>query len=131
MEVCFCEGMTRSVRHVQAGVDTPVTLINAFSVPMAKQERFLSRWKDNARFMAGAPGFVRARMLRAMSDQAELTFINVAEWATGTALDEARRNPEWQASIQRLLDDPDLSEVRARPMVYQAALDVAPGDLLH
>ncbi|HEY0816317.1 MAG TPA: antibiotic biosynthesis monooxygenase family protein [Pseudonocardia sp.] len=122
--------MTRSVPHLHAGGDTPVTLINAFSVPMAKEERFLSCWKDNARFMAAAPGFVGARMLRAMSDQAELTFINVAEWATGAALDEARRNPEWYASVRRLLDDPDLSEVRARPMVYQAAVDVAPGDLL-
>ncbi|WP_328606874.1 antibiotic biosynthesis monooxygenase [Amycolatopsis sp. NBC_00345] len=115
--------------HTTAGVSTPVTLINAFSVPMTQQDRFLSRWKDNARLMASAPGFVRARMLRAMSDQAELTFVNVAEWESGTALDDARRNPEWLASIQRLINDPEL-DAKARPMVYQAVVNVEPGDEL-
>jgi hypothetical protein len=115
--------------HTAAGVSTPVTLINAFSVPMTQQDRFLSRWKDNARLMASAPGFVRARMLRAMSDQAELTFINVAEWETGAALDDARRDPEWLASIQRLVNDPEL-DAKARPMVYQSVIDVTPGDEL-
>ena len=115
--------------HTAAGVRTPVTLINAFSVPMAQQDRFLSRWKDNARLMASAPGFVGARMLRAMSDQAELTFINVAEWESGAALDQARLNPEWLASIQRLINDPEL-DAKARPIVYQSVIDVTPGDEL-
>jgi heme-degrading monooxygenase HmoA len=106
-----------------------VTLINAFSVPMTQEARFLSRWKDNARFMATAPGFIRARMLRAVSEKAALTYINVAEWESGTALDEARRNPEWQASIQRMNDDPEL-DVTARPMPYRTVIDVAPGDPL-
>ncbi len=121
--------MTNPVGHTLAGVDTPVTLINAFSVPMTQEERFLSRWKDNANLMIGAPGFLRARMFRALSDRAELTYVNVAEWSAGTALDEARRNPEWQASIKRVLDDPEL-DVVARPMVYEAAIDAAPGDHL-
>lgn len=115
--------------HTAAGVRTPVTLINAFSVPMTQQDRFLSRWKDNARLMASAPGFIGARMLRAMSDQVELTFVNVAEWESGAALDQARRNPEWLASIQRLINDPEL-DAKARPMVYQSVVDVTPGDEL-
>ena len=117
------------MQHTLAVVDTPVTLVNAFSVPMAQEERFLSRWKDNARFMASSPGFIQARMLRAVSEKAELTFVNVAEWASGAAFDEARRNPQWQASIQRMNDDLEL-DVTARPMPYQTIIDVAPGDPL-
>ncbi|MEU2175805.1 antibiotic biosynthesis monooxygenase family protein [Nocardia sp. NPDC019219] len=106
-----------------------MTLINAFSVPMSQKDRFLDRWKDNARCMASAPGFIQARMLQAVSDQAELTFVNVAEWESGTALDAARTDPQWQQSIRRMIDDPDL-DVIARPMVYRSAIDVAPGDTL-
>jgi heme-degrading monooxygenase HmoA len=119
--------MTTPNQHTWAGVDTPVTLINAFSVPMSQQELFLERWKDNARFMADAPGFLGARMHRAMNENAELTFVNVAEWASGTALDDARRNPQWQESVQRLANDP-LLDATARPMVYQSVVDVTPGD---
>jgi quinol monooxygenase YgiN len=110
-----------------AGVETPVTLINAFSVPMSQQDRFLDRWKENARWMAAAPGFLRARMMRAVSDQAEITFINVAEWESGLALDEARRNPGWLASARKMMEDPELTVI-ARPMPYQVLLDIAPGD---
>lgn len=43
-------------------VGEPVTLINAFTVPPAESDRFLRRWQDNARIMATAPGFIRARL---------------------------------------------------------------------
>jgi heme-degrading monooxygenase HmoA len=109
--------------------DEPVTLINAFTVPPEESERFLHRWKDNARIMAGQPGFVRARMYRATADDAELRFVNVAEWASGQALAAATANPEFRASVQRVLDDPDL-HVTPRPVVYQVAVDVHPGDPL-
>ena len=111
------------------GADEPVTLINAFTVPLEESERFLDRWKDNARIMAGQPGFIRARMYRSLVDDVELRFVNVAEWASGKALEEARANPEFRASVQRLLDDPEL-HVTPRPAVYRVAVDVRPGDPL-
>jgi len=122
--------MTRPLPVTRAGVDTPVTLINAFSVPMELEEQFLSRWKDNARIMAQEPGFLSGRMMRAVSDKAELTYINVAEWESGTALDNAHLNPEWRASAQRFVDDPVFAESKARPMAYQAVIHLAPGDTL-
>jgi hypothetical protein len=36
----------------------------------------------------------------------KLRFVNVAEWKSGKALAEARANPELQASVQRLVNDP-------------------------
>ncbi|MGH3321640.1 MAG: antibiotic biosynthesis monooxygenase family protein [Streptosporangiaceae bacterium] len=107
----------------------PVTLINAFTVPPQEAERFLYRWKDNARIMAARPGLIRARMYRSLADDAELRFINVAEWRNRKALDEATANPDFRASTRRLLDDPDL-HVTPRPVMYQVAIDIHPGDPL-
>lgn len=109
--------------------DAPVTVINAFTVPLQESQRFLQRWKDNARIMAGQPGFVRARMYRALVDDAELRFVNVAEWKSEKALSNARANPEFQASVQRLANDPEL-HVTPRPAIYQVAVEVHPGDKL-
>jgi heme-degrading monooxygenase HmoA len=121
--------MSTAATWSEARVSEPVTLINAFTVPPEESERFLQRWKDNARIMARQPGFIRARMHRSLSDDVELRFVNVAEWESGKALDQALANPEWRASVQRFLDDQDL-HVTARPVVYQVAIDVHPGDPL-
>lgn len=67
-------------------------------------------------------------MYRSLVEDVELRFVNVAEWASGKALDEARTNPEFRASVQRLLEDPGL-HVTPRPAVYQIAI-VHPGDPL-
>jgi heme-degrading monooxygenase HmoA len=102
-------------------------LINAFTVPLEESERFFERWKDTARTMARQPGFLRARMHRALANDPELRFVNVAEWASEEALARALAVPEFRAHAQRVLDDPDLPIV-ARPGVYQVAIDVHPGD---
>jgi heme-degrading monooxygenase HmoA len=106
-----------------------VTLSNAFSVPAEESDRFLERWKDTARVMSGQPGFVRARMHRSLHNDGEFRFVNVAEWASGDALARAQTNPEWRASVQRMLDAPDL-HVTPRPAVYQVVVDLHPGDTL-
>ncbi|MFZ0877414.1 MAG: hypothetical protein WAN20_23315 [Pseudonocardiaceae bacterium] len=67
--------------------------------------------------------------VRSLVDDVELRFINVAQWDSGKALDAARADPEWRASMKRVLDDPDL-HVTPRPVVYQVAIDVHPGDPL-
>ena len=121
--------ISANVTLTEAKIDDPVALINAFSVPVEEDELFLERWKDNARAMSDQPGFVRARMFRSLVDDAEIRFVNVAEWATGAALDAARENPEWRATIYRILDDPNL-HVTARPVVYRAEIEVGPGDKL-
>ncbi|WP_394824956.1 antibiotic biosynthesis monooxygenase family protein [Pendulispora albinea] len=118
-----------NVRLVPANVPDAVTLINAFTVPVEESEQFLFRWKDNARIMAAQPGFIRAVMYQSLDDQAELRFIQLTAWESGTALDKARTNPEWRASVQRMLADEKL-HLKARPVVYTVALDIHPGDTL-
>jgi heme-degrading monooxygenase HmoA len=107
-------------------VNEPVTLINAFTVPLEESERFLGHWKDAARVMSGQPGFIRARMHRALADDAELRFVNVAEWASGGEFEAAQADPAFRGGVRRMLDDPDL-HVTARPALYQVAIDLQPG----
>ncbi|HEX2312907.1 MAG TPA: antibiotic biosynthesis monooxygenase family protein [Thermomonospora sp.] len=111
----------------RSNLDSPVTLINAFTVPVDESERFLMRWRDNVRAMSRQPGFLRAVMYRALDDTVETRFVNIAEWESGKALDAARENPEWRAAVHRILDDPEL-HVIARPIDYRVELDVRPGD---
>jgi heme-degrading monooxygenase HmoA len=109
-------------------MNEPVTLINAFSVS-GESERFLRRWKDNARIMAHQPGLIRARLYRCLVDDAELRFVNVAEWESREALDAVTANTEWRVSVRRMLDDPDL-HVNAPPVVYEVAVTLHPGEAL-
>ena len=53
-------------------------------------------------------------MLRSLVDDAEMRYINVAEWTSGADLERGYANPEWQASVQPLLKDPDLHTARLR-----------------
>jgi (hydroxyamino)benzene mutase len=121
--------MSQQVPVIDALVDEKVSMINAFTVPRDESNRFLRRWKDNASAMAKQPGFIRACKYRSLIDDSELRFINVAEWASGKALAEARKNAQWRGAVERMLDDPEL-HIRPRPSVYELAVDVQPGDSL-
>jgi len=121
--------MSNQVPLSEATGDKPVTLINAFTVPLHESDQFLRRWKDNARIIAGQLGFIRARMYKSLVEDAELCFINVAEWSSGETLAKAKGNPEFLASVRRLMNDPEL-HVTPRPAIYQVAVEVRPGDRL-
>jgi heme-degrading monooxygenase HmoA len=85
--------MSNQIPLSEATADKPVTLINAFTVPLHESDRFLRRWKDNAGIMAGQAGFIRARMYKSLVEDAELRFINVAEWSSGRDPRESRDEP--------------------------------------
>src|SRR5262249_23664094 len=105
----------------------PVTLINAFTVPVEESERFLERWRDNARAMTSQPGFIRAHMYRSLIDTAELRFVNVADWPSGDAHARAVAQPEWRTSVQRVLQDPNL-HISNRASLYEIAIKLSPHD---
>lgn len=111
------------------GADSPVTLINAFTVPPEQSERFLDWYKETAPIMTDKPGFVRGRLYRSLADDVELRFINVTDWESGTALDVARADPTWLTAVRRIFDDPDLN-ITARPVVYEVVIEVHAGDQL-
>ncbi|MBB5782985.1 antibiotic biosynthesis monooxygenase family protein [Nonomuraea jabiensis] len=104
----------------------PITMINAFTVPVEESERFLRRWKSNAEIMAGKPGFVRARLHQSLINGAELRYVNVAHWESGAQLEEAQKDPEWYANTLQMLNDPEL-HIQARPSIYEVVVEVEPG----
>ncbi|MEU7901028.1 antibiotic biosynthesis monooxygenase family protein [Nonomuraea sp. NPDC049152] len=107
-------------------MNEPITMINAFTVPVAESDRFLELWKGNAEIMAAQPGFIRARLHQSLINDAELRYVNVAHWESGAQLEQALANPDWYASAQQLLNDPDL-HITARPSIYEVIIDVEPG----
>jgi heme-degrading monooxygenase HmoA len=113
------------VMLTDAHVQEPVIVINTFSVPAGREDLFLARWKVGVGVMAAQPGFIQGQMFRAMDESAELSFVNIVKWASGEALAQARKNPEWRASVQRMMDEVG---VRPHPGLYQAELAVNAGD---
>lgn len=99
-----------------------ITLINVFTVPLDESEHFLGFWRRRADIMAAQPGFLRARMYRAVHDDTQLRFINVAEWVDEKALEDALAEANSQAPPQRLA----ASNVTSRPAVYRLAVEVPP-----
>ncbi|MFI6773652.1 antibiotic biosynthesis monooxygenase family protein [Nocardia sp. NPDC050412] len=107
--------------------DAPVTVINTMSVPAAQRDLFLQRWRDSAQYMAAASGFRRTRMFQAAGEAAEVVFVNVGDWDSGTALSNALGTPEWRELTLRMQDGLDLT---ARPMIYHLTLELTPGQML-
>ncbi|HEY3472081.1 MAG TPA: antibiotic biosynthesis monooxygenase family protein [Amycolatopsis sp.] len=109
----------------KTGVDGPVTVIKHYTVPAGEAGYFVERYQENARIMAAQPGFVRSRLHRPLADAPEVRFVHIAEWSSGTALDKATGNPEWQASLQRMFDDPGL-HITSEPASYRVVVELHP-----
>jgi hypothetical protein len=75
--------------------------------------------------MSTQPGFLRSRLHQALADAAEARFVHIADWSSGTALDQATANPEWLASLRRMFDDPGL-HITSEPAAYRVAVELHP-----
>ncbi|MGW6441494.1 ferritin-like domain-containing protein [Lentzea sp. NPDC055074] len=107
------------------GTDEPVVVIKSYTVPAGEAEHFVEVYRENARIMSAQPGFVRSRLHRPLADGPDVRFVHVAEWRSGTELDEAVTDPEWRASVRRLFDDPGLHVV-SEPASYRVAVELRP-----
>lgn len=121
----FNDRVEDAVILTDAIMQDQVTVINVFSVPVENRDKFLPRWKIGVGVMAAQPGFIQAQMFRSLDPSAEFGFVTVARWASGAALAEARKNPEWRASVQLLMDNVGAAP---KPMIYETALVVSPGE---
>ena len=67
-----------------------VILINSFEVPEgANDEDFLRGWERAADYMRQQPGFMSTRLHRALAPDARFRFVNVAEWESPQAFQDA------------------------------------------
>jgi heme-degrading monooxygenase HmoA len=109
----------------KTGVDGPVTVIKAYTVPANEAEYFVEVYRENAGIMSTQPGFLRSRLHRPLADAPELRFVHIADWSSGTALDRATAHPEWLASLRRMFDDPGL-HITSEPAGYRVVVQLDP-----
>ena len=58
----------------------PVTLINVFSVPIAKKEEFVKWWADIKDHITKQPGFISGKFHNSIKPDSKFNYINVALW---------------------------------------------------
>lgn len=81
--------------------DTPVVLVNRFSVPVEHEEEFLALWGEDARFMLGH-GCLSGQLHKGTEGSG--SYVNVAVWESAAAMAKAFRSPEFQALLGRYPD---------------------------
>ena len=76
-------------------------LINPFEVPPeVADEQFLAGWQQAADYLGTQPGFVSARLHRAISPDPRFRFVNIAEWESPQAFASAVGSEGFRALAQ-------------------------------
>jgi heme oxygenase (mycobilin-producing) len=101
--------------------NVPVTLINVFEVPTDHVEAFIAQWRERAALMRTKPGFLDARLHRALSAESRFQLVNVAHWASREAFQAAVDDPQFQAWVRTVIEDPQVP-IAAHPALYQVAV---------
>ena len=71
----------------------PVTLINAFTVPVEQEQEFLQRWTETTRVYARTSGFLETHLHRNIGvGNPKFQFINIAQWASAEAFIQAHKD---------------------------------------
>jgi long-chain acyl-CoA synthetase len=74
-------------------------LVNKFTVAGSPEE-FERTWKESSEFMRHQPGFIRARLVRSVTDGQ--VYINIAEWADAESHQRVVGSSNFQAHIAAL-----------------------------
>lgn len=101
-----------------------VVLINPFSVFEGREAEFLSLWDQTQAIFAAKPGYVSARLVRALAEQppgerAPFTHVNVAYWDSAAAYAAALTDPDL-----RRLGGRYLKVCTFNPALYEVVRDV-------
>ena len=103
------------------GVTDMFVLINPFEVDDAtSDDEFLAGWERGASYLRMQPGFVDARLHRALSDDARFRFVNVASWASPAAFQAAVTGDGFRELVAR-------NATPNFPALYRVVRTVAPG----
>ena len=92
-----------------------VVLINPFEVPAGREDACLEFWERFAAYMRRQPGFLSARLHRAIAPGARFAFVNIAEWQTPEDCPRAIATAEFErltaGSAERFPHCPGLYEI--------------------
>jgi quinol monooxygenase YgiN len=77
--------------------ESPVVLVNVFTVDPSEADNVLAAWTRDAAFMKRQPGFIWAQLHRGIGNST--TFMNYAVWESVAAFKTAFENPEFRRHI--------------------------------
>ena len=109
-------------QDTQPAINSPVTLINVFEVPTEHVDTFTAQWRERAALMRTKPGFLDARLHRALSAQTRFPLVNVAHWESREAWQAATADTEFQERVQAATGDPHVP-ISAYPGLYQVVVE--------
>ncbi len=89
----------------------PVTLINAFEVPIGDEPMFLQRWKRTSEQAEVKPGFIETKLHRALRDDARFLYVNMAVWESEEAYHAAFKSID--------VHEKKILSVHANPALYK------------
>ena len=92
---------------------TEIVFINAFEVPVGRDEAFLALWSQIDGYMLAKPGFRWRRLHRSLDDSARLRYVNVAGWDSAEQFDAAH-----DGEFVRMQTQPGWKEFPASPSLY-------------
>jgi heme-degrading monooxygenase HmoA len=87
------------------------TLINAFEVPPEADERFIAGWDRARDFLAGGQGFAATALHRALREDADFRFVNVASVDSPQTWHAAIADPDFPGGRMPFKAHPSLYEV--------------------
>jgi heme-degrading monooxygenase HmoA len=92
-----------------------VVLINAFEVPAAEAERFITAWEKARDYLQAQPGYIDTVLHQAAAPDAEFQFVNVAHWASAADFFAAISSPGFSEPAA------GLAGYRSHPALYRPA----------
>lgn len=79
-------------------VESPVVLVNIFTVDPSEADAVVAAWTRDALFMKRQPGFIWTQLHRGIGESS--TFMNYAIWESVADFKAAFEHPEFQRQIQ-------------------------------
>lgn len=79
-----------------------VVLINTFTVPSSKLNEAIAMWDSARAFLETQPGYVSTRLHQSISPDARYLLINVAEWESPEAFQNATTLMRQQGNLPRI-----------------------------
>lgn len=100
-----------SEQRLSNGHRGSVTLINLFEVDPDQDEQFIAGWQAARDQLSRHPGYLDTTLHRAINDEVDFRFVNVAHWASADAFQAAISGPAFRAAARL--------PYRGNPALYQ------------
>ena len=81
-----------------------VIVINPFEVEKGNEEQALETWDKFSEYFQKQPGYISAKLHRAINPDAKFHLVTIAEWESANHFMEALNNPELQKVMQGVTD---------------------------